>query len=74
MLTRIFAQELQPHNISVNELIPGPVETTMTPKTPQIGSVFQIEGEWTKTPQDVIPIARFLASQPSVGQLHKVSA
>lgn len=27
MLTRVLAQELQQYNISVNELIPGPVET-----------------------------------------------
>jgi 3-oxoacyl-[acyl-carrier protein] reductase len=30
MLTRVFAQELWPYQISVNELIPGPVVTSMT--------------------------------------------
>ena len=62
MLTRILAQELWPYNISVNELIPGPVRTDMG-----TGSTFDIESEWIKSPQEVVPLALFLATQPNVG-------
>ncbi len=67
MLTRVLAQELAPHAISVNEIIPGPVRTEMTP-----GSDGEIrntlgKGEWVKGPQDVVPLALFLASQPNHG-------
>ena len=70
MLTRILAQELWPDNISVNELIPGPVETSMTaPLTEKRddNSVFTINSEWIKKPADVVPLALFLATQPTVG-------
>lgn len=68
MLTRVLAQELWPHNISVNELIPGPVETSLTASpTAKEGSVFEINSEWVKTPEDVVPLALFLAEQPVVG-------
>lgn len=60
MLTRILAQELREHNISVNELIPGPVRTDMD-------AVLHIEGEWFKSPEDVVPMALFLATQPDIG-------
>jgi len=68
MLTRVLAQELWPFNISVNELIPGPVVTEMSPQesTPSPG-VFAIESEWVKTPDDVVPLALFLATQPVKG-------
>jgi 3-oxoacyl-[acyl-carrier protein] reductase len=66
MLTRVLAQELSPYNISVNELIPGPVVTRMT-QTEQVQSVFGIEGEWAKTPEEVVPLALFLATQPDIG-------
>ena len=68
MLTRTLAQELWPNNISVNELIPGPVATEMAADSPkQEGSVFNIESEWIKGPEEVVPLALFLASQPDVG-------
>ena len=60
MLTRVLAQELWPHNISVNELIPGPVRTEMD-------AVLDIESEWMKSPEDVVPMALFLATQPDIG-------
>jgi len=69
MLTRVLAQELWPDNISVNELIPGPVATALTadlvnkPK----GTVFGVESEWIKQPEDVVPLALFLATQPPQG-------
>ncbi|SFG71636.1 SDR family NAD(P)-dependent oxidoreductase [Sporolactobacillus nakayamae] len=65
MLTRVLAQELGTYKISVNELIPGPVNTTMDDNAKD--SVFQIDGEWIKEPEDVTPLALFLASQPEIG-------
>ena len=62
MFTRILAQELWQYNISVNELIPGPVRTELG-----TGSVFDIDSEWSKAPEEVVPLAIFLATQPDVG-------
>jgi 3-oxoacyl-[acyl-carrier protein] reductase len=68
MLTRVLAQELWPYNISVNELIPGPVLTSMAgTQAAQRQGVFAIEGEWAKTPEEVVPLALFLATQPPIG-------
>jgi len=69
MLVRVLAQELWPHNISVNELIPGPVLTERVARTfaDRPDSVFQIDSEWIKTPEDIVPIALFLATQPPKG-------
>lgn len=67
MLTRVTAQELWEDNISVNELIPGPVETRATRDARSAGSVFGIDSEWVKRPEDVVPLALFLACQPTPG-------
>lgn len=68
MLTRVLSQELQKYNISVNELIPGPVITTMGNNSMKdSNSAFSIEGEWIKTPEDVTDIALFMAMQPLKG-------
>lgn len=67
MLTRILAQELWQYHISVNELIPGPVDTSMDGKATRKGSVFEIDSEWVKKPKDVVPLALFLAGQPVIG-------
>ena len=69
MLTRVLAQELWQYNISVNELIPGPVLTQRVRETyaQREGSVFNIESEWVKNPEDVAPLALFLATQPARG-------
>ena len=67
MLTRILAQELWQYNISVNELIPGPVRTTMADREEGDASVFAIDSEWVKSPEEVVPLALFLATQPQVG-------
>ncbi len=61
MLTQSLALELHEYNISVNELIPGPVKTDMTRDVPIP------PGEWFKSPQDVAPMALFLASMPDGG-------
>lgn len=69
MLMRVLAQELWQHNISVNELIPGPVLTERVARTSadRPDSVFQIDSEWVKTPEDIVPLALLLATQPDKG-------
>ena len=69
MLTRVLAQELWEYNISVNELVPGPVVTDLSSESVrrQDGSVFKIDSEWVKRPEDVVPLALFLATQPDRG-------
>jgi 3-oxoacyl-[acyl-carrier protein] reductase len=68
MLTRILAQELFQYNISVNELIPGPVQTSIDDNAGDSKNAVKfIESEWQKQPEDVVPLALFLASQPEVG-------
>ena len=67
MLTRILAQELLPYNISVNELIPGPVQTALmrgreTEFLSQVG-----QSEWMKKPEDVLDLALFIATQSDIG-------
>jgi len=71
MLTRCLAQELWPFNISVNELIPGPVQTSMTSGEKAGNNLTptgpNAQSEWQKGPEDVVPLALFLATQPLVG-------
>ena len=70
MLTQVLAQELIEHNISVNEIIPGPVKTELSQADQQIdpeSTPFSIAGEWIKQPQDVVDLALFLACQPTIG-------
>ncbi len=67
MLIRVLAQEHQNEGITVNELVPGPVLTAFI-----AGRVEQLQQgagahEWFKTPEDVVPLALFLASQPQRG-------
>ena len=66
MFTRILGQELRGDNISVNELIPGPVNTAMTP-VPTAGEPAIPDGEWFKEPEEVAPLALFLATAPDGG-------
>ncbi|MEZ5740492.1 MAG: SDR family oxidoreductase [Burkholderiaceae bacterium] len=62
-LTQVLAVELQEYDISVNELIPGPVKTAMT----GFGETRFAPGEWVKEPTDLVPMALFLATQPDFG-------
>ena len=71
MFTRCLAEEVWQHNITVNELIPGPVATVATRLT---GDRMQVGGpppyassEVIKEPEDVAPLALFLATQPDRG-------
>ena len=68
MLTRCLALELREHDVLVNELLPGPVETALVadhfdPDDPPD----VLRGEWFKQPEDVVPLALFLAAQPRTG-------
>ena len=67
MLTRLLAAELKADQISVNELIPGPVDTSMTADNRDDNAVFNIGDEWIKGPDEVVPLALFLATQPKIG-------
>jgi 3-oxoacyl-[acyl-carrier protein] reductase len=69
MFSRVLAQEVWEHNISVNELIPGPVVTERSRHggSAPVGSASGIESEWVKGPEDVVPLALFLATQPDKG-------
>ncbi|MFT5377873.1 MAG: NAD(P)-dependent dehydrogenase (short-subunit alcohol dehydrogenase family) [Candidatus Latescibacterota bacterium] len=72
MLMRTLAQEVQKGQISVSELIPGPVKTALTGHLhPHNDSAFSIDGEWIKEPADVVPLALFLATQPHIGPTAK---
>lgn len=65
MLTRGLAEELRQYNILVNELIPGPVANSRNHGKAPDNSIFNVE--WMKQPEDVVPLALFLATQPDSG-------
>ncbi len=66
MLARSLALELREYGICVNELIPGLVQTELTREVERAGeSAFG--AEWFKRPEDVVPLALFLATQPPTG-------
>ena len=72
MLTQVLAQELVQDKISVNEIIPGPVLTAMTERFQAAqrlnpDAIPSPGGEWVKTPEDLIPLMMFLATQPDMG-------
>lgn len=69
MFARVLAQEVWEYNISVNELIPGPVVTDRSRHqgSAPVGSASGIKSEWVKGPEDVVPLALFLATQPDKG-------
>ncbi len=70
-ITHVLANELGPRNIRVNSINPGMVETEGTHTAGFIGSDFQKELEKTVPlgrigqPQDIAPLAVFLASDDS---------
>ena len=72
-ITHVPAKELGPSRIRVNSINPGPVETEGARASGFIGSDFlkQVEGQTPlgriAQPNDIAPIAVFLASQDSGG-------
>ncbi len=68
MFTRCLAEEVWEHGIDVNELIPGPVETHLTRGRMRAGgSPPFAPSERVKSPEDVVPLAVYLATQPPGG-------
>jgi 3-oxoacyl-[acyl-carrier protein] reductase len=68
MFTRCLAAEVWEHGINVNELIPGPVETDQTRDRMQVGAPPPFApSERVKHPEDVAPLALWLATQPPGG-------
>jgi len=67
MLTRVLAQELVEHGICVNELVPGPVLTDLIKGREGALRAGGPGGEWMKQPEDVVPLALFMATQPANG-------
>lgn len=67
MLTRVLAEELAVENICVNELIPGPVLTAFIAGREDRLGTGNRNVEWFKQPEDVVPLALFLATQPEHG-------
>ena len=68
MFTRCLAEEVWQHNITVNELIPGPVATRLTgDHMPVDGPPPYAASEVIKQPEEVAPLALFLATQPDRG-------
>ena len=66
MLTRVLAEELRSSDILVNELVPGPVDTSIS--QPGLSRILQGNpNEWLKQPADVVPLALFLATLPLKG-------
>jgi 3-oxoacyl-[acyl-carrier protein] reductase len=64
MLTCCLAEELWENGIEVNELIPGPVATDATKKHFRVGGAPPFApSERVKTPEEVTPLALWLATQ-----------
>lgn len=68
MLTQSLAEEVWQHGIDVNELIPGPVETELTRGRMAVGDPPPFApSERVKYPDEVAPLAVWLASQAAGG-------
>lgn len=71
MYTRVLALEVRTRNITVNELVPGPVRTELLAKLMMRPleelAQFKIGTEWIKDPEDVADWSLFMASQPTGG-------
>ncbi|MHC4875920.1 MAG: SDR family NAD(P)-dependent oxidoreductase [Planctomycetota bacterium] len=68
MLTECLALQLADDGVCINEVIPGPVETPLTTNLFQAGKPHPtIPTEFVKLPEDVVPLAMYLATQPPTG-------
>lgn len=68
MLVRVLAEDYRHLGVSVNELIPGPVATERLASSMNPANASPtLAKEWVKTPEDVVPMAVFLAAQPDGG-------
>ena len=69
MLRRVMSQEVWKENITVNEYVPGPVDTQMSKESiaGRAITVPNFDIEWLKTPEDATPMALYLATLPQNG-------
>lgn len=72
MLTKILAQELINHHITVNEFIPGPVNTNIDAGKKEQHSSVKMMDEWYKEAEDILPMIDFLINQPPLGPTGQV--
>jgi 3-oxoacyl-[acyl-carrier protein] reductase len=66
-LVKGLAEELADDNISVNEIIPGPVNTELFHNSQKSGDTYDPKGEWLKDPAEVASLALYLTSFPDNG-------
>jgi 3-oxoacyl-[acyl-carrier protein] reductase len=68
MLVRVLAQEVVEYGICVHEIVPGLVETDMFKEGLDTDAYeYLTKLEWLKQPEDVVPLAIFIATQPAFG-------
>jgi 3-oxoacyl-[acyl-carrier protein] reductase len=68
MLVRALAVEWRAARIAVNEIVPGPVRTAMSAGIVDLpGLPPDVRMDWHKGPEDVVPMALFLAGLPDDG-------
>ncbi|MBW2497726.1 MAG: SDR family oxidoreductase [Deltaproteobacteria bacterium] len=70
MLIRVMAQELRGDRIAVNEIVPGPVKTSISTTRGTIGAKSGrevVSNDWYKDPEDVTGLALYLAGLPNHG-------
>jgi 3-oxoacyl-[acyl-carrier protein] reductase len=73
MLVRCLAVEWREQRIAVNEIIPGPVRTEIAVDVIDAANLPPaIALEWFKEPEDVVPLALFLAGLPDDGPTGQV--
>ena len=70
MLMRVLSEELRTERINVNEILPSLVRTTLDrtrPRDPNAAPPARPPGDHVREPEEVVPLAVFLASQPAGG-------
>jgi 3-oxoacyl-[acyl-carrier protein] reductase len=70
MLVRVLADELRGDSINVNEILPGGVRTTLDrhrPPSEAPAASPRPAGERIREPDEIVPLAVFLAGQPATG-------
>jgi 3-oxoacyl-[acyl-carrier protein] reductase len=66
MLVRVLADELRSDGINVNEILPGGVRTTLDRYRPRRDAP-RPAGDRIREPEEIVPLAVFLALQPPTG-------